>query len=305
MSSFVELKTSSLSSSINLSGAELTLLTHRVSGEEYLWSGNPAIWSGIAPVLFPIIGELKNGTYRAKGQTYELGRHGFARLSIFEITEQLTDSVHLTLTSNSDSLAYYPWKFRLDVIFQLTESELKITYRVSNHDKETMLFNVGSHPAFRLPGVLSGRSAISDFAIHFNKSEDLASYRLVDNLLLPEQHTLTLDEGLIPLTAAIFENDALVFLDIQSDKISLVKTSGNRDSENNSSQPSSRVTIDTGGAPHLGIWAKPAAPYVCIEPWWGHADFHNASGELSEKASIQKLEPDRSFEHTISIEVAG
>lgn len=301
MASIVELSSSSLTTSINLAGAELTKLTDQVTGEEYMWSGDPAIWSGIAPVLFPIVGELKNGTYRAKGQTYQLGRHGFAKKSEFEVTEQTDNSVQLTLAASTESLSCYPWNFRLDVIFHLTDNELRITYRVNNQDSDTMPFNLGSHPAFRLPGVRSGTSAISDYAIHFNKSEELDSYRLAENLLLPERQTHTLNQGLIQLTPAIFENDALIFLNIKSDKISLVKSNN---TVNSTSKPDSIVTVDTGGAPHLGIWAKPAAPYVCIEPWWGYADFNNASGELSEKASIQELAPGECFEHAISILVS-
>ena len=301
MSSAIELKSSTLSASINLRGAEITRLTDQASGKEFMWSGDPGIWSGIAPVLFPIVGALKDETYHAKGGTYHLQRHGFARVSDFAVTGQSADQVQMTLASSTESLALYPWKFQLDIIFQLTVDALRVTYQVANQDSDTMLFNLGSHPAFRLPGVVSGTSAISDYAIRFNKNEDLNSYRLADNLILPERHLQTLDQGLMPLSSTIFDNDALIFLNIQSDRISLVKTNNTNQTGNAKGELNSCITVDTGGAPHLGIWAKPAAPYVCIEPWWGYADFNNSTGELSEKASIQRLDPGERFEHTLSI----
>lgn len=291
----IEIHSAVCSASINEIGAELSSLTLTSTQQEFMWSGDPAIWSGIAPILFPIIGALKDDRYFAKDQWYPMLKHGFARECQFEVTKQSNESVTFKLVSNEQTLKQYPWAFELIVDFTLEERQLTIGYTVVNQDQEPMLFNIGSHPAFSLPIENDDvAESISKHQIRFNQGESLKQFLLTDGVLETSPQTYKLDESVIPLNPLIFDHDALIFCDITSDVVSL---------EHVDKGP--RIEVSTGGAPHIGIWAKPAAPYVCIEPWWGHADFADASGNLEEKAAIQKLEAGASFTTDITINVVG
>lgn len=272
---------------INSLGAELHSLVSNNSGDEFMWKGDPAVWGGRAPILFPIVGGLKGNKMSVAGQTYSMEKHGFARHEEFTCLEQSDNRITFSLVANEKLLKIYPWNFELVVIFKIVADILTITYRVINTDSQILLFSIGSHPAFRLP---LEHSTIEDYAIEFSESETLDVYRVIEDVLATEPAPFLINERLICLSRRIFDNDALVFKNVRSRKITLThRTHGER------------VIVDTGGAPDLGIWAKPGAPYVCIEPWWGHADFSDATPEFSEKAGIQRLSPGELFETSISI----
>jgi len=288
--SILDLESSTKKAQINVMGAELLSLKSQESGAEYMWSGDPQIWSGVAPILFPIVGALKAEQYRVGVETFTLERHGFARSQSFLVSDQDADRVVLRLSSNSELRKIYPWEFELRIEFILADS-LTINYRIENHDAQDMAFNIGSHPAFRLP---LENASISDYQIRFNATETLDCYRLLGNVLDRTPFPYLNKESIIKLTENLFDEDALIFKNITSDCISL---------EHRIHGP--RVKVNTGGAPHLGLWAKPAAPYVCIEPWWGHADFSDSNGDILQKESIQMLPPGQSFETFISIETCA
>ena len=278
--------------SVNPLGAELTSVMSTPTGEEFMWGGNPAVWSGRAPILFPVVGELRHGEVRAKGKSWLLNRHGFVRKCLFHCEKIAENRLVCTTESNAETLLSYPWRFRLIVSYTLKASTLFIDYRVENLDRDTLLFNLGSHPAFSLP---LANSQLEDYQIRFSQNELLQRHALKDNLLQREPEPYQLDHGTLRITPTLFNDDALVFLNVNSTELTLEHCPPG------SNTPLSRVTVDTGGAPHLGIWAKPAASYVCIEPWWGYADFIDASGEFSEKSSVQSLPGGDVFEHRLSI----
>ena len=275
--------------SISSLGAELHSFIAIDSNEEYIWQGDPSVWAGRAPILFPIVGALKHGEAFINGKPYSINKHGFARNAEFEVVDASKESLTLRLASNAERYKIYPWEFQLDINFQLANNKLSIGYQISNFDKMPMLFNIGSHPAFRLP---LRDSQHSDYSIVFDKPETLALYDVVDGLIGTEAAPYLHNENSITLSKEIFANDALVFRNIGSSEISLVH-----------SQTGPRVTVNTGNAPHLGIWAKPGAEYVCIEPWWGHADFTDADGDLAHKDSIQALGAGQVFSTGIAISV--
>lgn len=277
---------------VNPLGAELTSLVSALTDEEFMWSGDAAIWSGRAPILFPIVGQLRHGQMRAKGKHWLLNRHGFIRKRHFKCEKIAENQLICTFESDDETLSSYPWRFRFTVLYTLNSRELLIDYRVENIDTETLLFNLGSHPAFSLPLV---DAQLGDYQIRFDQTESLKLHRLRDNLLQGEAEPFQLDENTLRITPALFDRDALVFLNINSCELSLEYCPVGCNT------PVSRVAVNTGGAPHLGIWAKPAAPYVCIEPWWGYADFTDASGEFSEKSSVQSLAEGETFEHRLTI----
>jgi len=262
---------------INSKGAELISLTND-AGKEFIWEGDPDFWGKHSPVLFPIVGTLKNNTYRYNDHDYHLPRHGFARDMEFKIANRTDHEVTFSLTSDEETLQMYPFAFELQIIYTLTENALTIGYRVRNKNAVDMPFSIGAHPAFALPG------NFEDYALAFEKDETL-NYHLLDNDLISNQtKKLLLNQGILPLDHEWFANDALVFKKLESQSVTITKNS----------EP--LITVDFESFPNLGIWTKPGAPFLCIEPWFGYADTSNASGNLFEKEAIQILEPHGNFE---------
>lgn len=270
-----------IEASINPIGAELCSL--RVHGEEFLWQGDAAIWSGQAPILFPIVGALKDGWMSYQGVRYEMGRHGFARLERFDLVEHLPSGLCLRLRSNESTQRQFPWRFELLVHFCVDEKELQVRYEVLNDDETPMLFTLGSHPAFAL-----NEQALSDYAIAVEQNTPLQRHHLHESGLL-DTHAEAHD-CVFSLSDSLFDNDALVFRDIQAERVEL------------SCRGEPILAVKTGGAPHLGIWAKPAAPYVCIEPWLATSDFTDSDNRFENKPDLKSLEPGDRYEHGIAIE---
>lgn len=272
-----EIKSNNRTAVINPHGAELHSLASIQSSDEFMWSGDPAIWSGRAPILFPIIGGVKDDQYTVSAKHYLMEKHGFARSENFTVQARSDGHIVFKLESNDRLQSVYPWQFELLVEFRFEADDLHISYTVVNRDSSEMAFNIGSHPAFRIP---MQDADLHDYQIQFNKNETLGTYSVVNGLLERNPRAFLNDESLISMSPEIFAHDALVFKHIKSTEITLQhRTQG------------PRVSVSTGGAPHLGIWAKPAAPYVCIEPWWGHAQFSDEGSELANRESIQKLAP--------------
>lgn len=272
---------------ISSNGAELQSLLNTDTSEEYLWQGNPRVWEGRAPILFPNVGRLKNERIQV-GETYfPLSKHGFARGSEFIVIEQTADRLSLELKSNAQSKLVYPYDFALIVSFDLSKANLAISYNVINTGEVTMYFTIGSHPAIRLPLEVSN---LEDYSVEFSEPETLKRYILQDGLSPKEGVDFLNNEQSISITSDLFNQDALIFRHIKSHKISIThKDFG------------TRASILTGGAPHLGIWAKPGAAYVCIEPWFGYDDPVDASGKIEEKPGMIPLKPESSFSTGIAI----
>lgn len=272
-----------LEATINPVGAELSSL--KVSDVEYLWNGDARFWSGRAPILFPIVGELKDGRMRYQGETYEMARHGFARKATFDDEASSSNAVSMRLQSDSETLRQYPWNFELLVHFTLNDSGMDIRYEVINKDEKPMLFTIGSHPAFALN--INDPSELANYTITVEQSEPLDLYSLNDAGLLST--TSRPHDTVIPLSDTIFNDDALVFRDITATSVKL------------SHHGQTMLTVNTGGAPHLGIWSKPRAPYVCIEPWLGTCDFVDSDNRFENKPDLKTLAPGQTFEHGIGI----
>ena len=289
-----KIKYKHLTAAINPIGAELSSLA--ASDNEFLWHGDEQFWTGRAPILFPIVGALKDGAMNYRGNRYELPRHGIARHSAFETIDCSDSGIALQLKADEQSVKYYPWNFELQVHFTLSDIGLEIRYDVFNHDDSEMLFTIGSHPAFALE--INKQYNFRDYEISFDQPESFEIYRLNEVGLLdtkpqPLDHSGNSSApGALRLCEEIFNDDALVFRDINSRRISLQRNG------------EVLLSVDTGGAPHLGIWAKPGAPFVCIEPWLGTSDFIDSSGAFEEKPDLQKLAPNQKYSHGIAISVA-
>lgn len=259
-------------------GAELTSVTSKETGSEFMWQGNPDIWSGQSPILFPIIGRLIDDRYTLDGKEYEMPKHGFARRMPWECIEKTADSVSFLLKETADTLKIYPFSFEFTVTFSLESNKLSVIHRVKNTGENEMYFSLGAHPAFNCK--------IGDRLV-FEKNETLDKIKidLVNSLRLPEAFPLLRDEREIVITEDVFNEDALITSNVQSDSITLVSDGLGR-----------KITFTLGNAPFLGIWAKPGAPYVCIEPWYGVNDKQNVKVDFSEKEGIIALHAKEKFE---------
>ena len=256
-------------------GAELKSVVDKELGRECLWTGDPAYWTGHAPVLFPVVGLCHDGKYRYKGVEYELRQHGFARNSVFTVSEAGNTKVVFSLRSNDQLKKIYPFDFTLYVTYELSGKTISETFDVVNEDKkEPMYFSIGGHPGFLFDG------GLQDQQFTFNSREDLDRLQLAGRYFsrtLVKNYMNAKDP--LPVTEHLFDNDAVVFHDFAFTTITLAnKKTGHG------------VTVDLTGFPYVGMWAKPGAPYACIEPWFGLADYEDFNGELPEKDGIQKLD---------------
>lgn len=288
----IEIRNEQLTACISEQGAELQSLVLLKSGEEYLWQGDPQVWSGRAPILFPLVGMLRDNQLEYQGKTSSIPKHGLARQSHFDCIDRQPDSATFRLRSSERTLESFPWQFELQCKFSLEARCLQIAYRVFNRDASEMIFTIGSHPAFALP---LDACSLSDYAIEFEQLETLDRFYLNDDGLLEDTGKPLLDnENRIELNDDIFADDALIFKNLKSRSIDLVKRNIGR-----------RLSVDTGGAPHLGLWAKPGAAFVCIEPWHGYNSSVSDSTDFADKPSMLRLAPGAEFNTSIAIDIAA
>lgn len=268
-------------------GAEITSIVSKESGEEYLWQGNPNIWGGQSPILFPFIGRLIEDKYTLDGKEYSMQKHGFARKLPWKFVEKTDNTMSFILTQNEETLKSYPYYFDLVVTYTLDGKKLTVTHEVTNKNDKVMYFSLGAHPAFNCE--IGDKLVFDD-----NETVDTMKIDLEFSLLLPETAPLLNNEKEIIITKDIFNEDALIIKGIKSDNVTLV-----------SQKTGEKIRFNLGKAPYLGIWAKPGAPYVCIEPWYGLNDSQIKKADLSEKVGIQKLSPDEKFTFTWSADFIG
>ena len=275
-----------LSIAVQAKGAELVSLYNKKEKLEYMWSGDPAFWGKYSPVLFPIIGELKNNTYYYNNKAYQLSRHGFARDMDFAVVEQTTSSIGFSLLSNTDTLQKFPFEFAFDIIYLLQQDRLTVTYRVKNTGKDDMYFSVGGHPAFKVP-IVEG-TGYDDYYLEFNKTENAGRWPIsAAGLIETDAEPFLSNTNKLPLRKELFYRDAIVFKNLRSDTVRL-----------RSSKHDKGIEFDFSGFPYLGIWAAKDAGFVCIEPWCGIADPVNSSQQLTEKEGINRLAPGSVFERS-------
>ncbi|PKK35897.1 aldose epimerase [Siphonobacter sp. SORGH_AS_0500] len=271
---------------IRQKGAELVSLYHKETHLEYLWSGDPAFWAKHSPILFPIVGALKNNEYHYEGNSYKLSRHGFARDMEFELEAEGESDLTFLLKSNAETMAVYPFEFRLRVIYTLRQNELSVQYKVTNHDSKDLFFSVGGHPAFRVP--FTDETQYTDYYLEFNETEDFHRWPLAEGGLIdvtPEP--VVENSNRIALSHELFAEDALVFKHLKSTSVTL-----------KSDQVPYQLKFDFEDFPYLGIWAAPKAPFVCIEPWCGIADSVTHDQNLETKEGINRLAAGEVFERT-------
>lgn len=278
------IKNAFLTATINHFGAELCSLKNN-KNNEYIWDGNPNFWGKHSPVLFPIVGTLKNNFFQYNGEKYHLSRHGFAREMEFELINKKEDSATFSIQNSVETLKVYPFEFELQIIYTLEKNNLSIAYKVINKGKSEMPFSIGAHPAFALP------ENFENYSIQFDKEEPLQYYLLEKDLISNKIKKLETQEEQIPLAYQLFENDALIFKTLESKSLTLLENK----------KPFLKVRFED--FPSLGIWTKANAPFLCIEPWFGYSDTNENSGNLFEKEGIQILNKNETFDAEFSIEI--
>ncbi len=286
------IESETLEVSVKQKGMELCSFKSKISGKEYLWQGDPQFWTGQAPILFPIIGALKNGKTDYQGKEYEIPKHGFIRNSSdAKLIHQSIDSLIFRFDSSAETLEVYPFLFTLEVSFRLFGNTLEISHQVSNLDNKVMYYSLGGHPAFACP--LLPNEKLEDYQIEFPITERDHTWMITAEGLIGEKGEMILDDTkMIPLHDHIFDHDALIFTDLKSREVSLSHR-----------ERGPVIKMEFGDFDYLGIWAKPGAPFVCLEPWLGIADAEDHSGQLSEKEGIRSLAPRASETKKYSIEV--
>lgn len=258
-------------------GCELTSVYSKQNNYEYLWQGDEKIWYGQSPILFPIVGRLIEDKYTYNGKEYTMPKHGFARKTEWSLFSKEEDSMSFILSESKDTLEIYPFEFDLIVTYTLTGNKLMVNHCVVNKGDSDMYFSLGAHPGFNCE--------IGDSLI-FSENETLDTEKidLEHSLRLPETYNILNNENEIIITNDIFNEDALILHCIKSKYISLMHKTGKYN-----------VKFDMGSSPYLGIWAKPGAPYVCIEPWFGVNDSFEKKNDFSEKTAINKLPSEEIF----------
>jgi len=278
-----------LSISINSLGAELTSLKH--DGAELLWQSDKNVWLRYAPVLFPVVGKLKDNLFKYRNVEYKLSQHGFARDLEFSLIRETNNILEFELTANEETMIVYPFHFSLRITFELERKGLKINYNVFNPDKNDLLFSIGAHPGFNCKRTES--ESLNNFYLEFDNKNELTIEKLSDGLLSGETTVVKIENGRLLLNSKLFENDALVFKNNQIEKVKLGSTKSKK-----------QININCKGWPYFGIWTKKGSDsFVCLEPWFGIADSIKSKQNLEAKEGIMRLQPYTKWECNFDIEV--
>ncbi len=278
---FYKIENEFLTCEIDDMGAQLHSLVSKENGKEYIWYGKTEIWYGQAPVLFPIIGQLINDKFLYNGNEYTMPKHGIARKLPFNVKECSDAKAVFSLESDENTLKGYPFDFELLLTFELCGKSLVNTMTVINKTDGDMYFSIGAHPGFNCN--------IGD-VIEFEYPETLETERIdSENLLIPEKFPVIENSREIEITEDVFKKDALILSGIKSEKLRI--------------KGENEIEFTFGKCPVLGIWAKPGAPYVCIEPWYGINDGREVVDDFSKKREIQHLDKGETFEYAWKVEI--
>ena len=279
--------------SVKETGAELCSIKSLKTQKEYIWQALPEVWAAHAPNLFPVIGCLKDDGFLYKGREYHCPKHGFIRKNDdVTLIDKSADSLTFGLKYSDASLDIYPFKFEFKIRFLLKDNQLFIEHKIWNHGVDPMLFSLGGHPAFTCP--LHEDEKYTDYYLEFEKAETAPTWQVnKDGLIARETFPFLDNSRIIDLHPHLFDNDALVFKNLNSSSVSL------------KSRKSSQVlSVKYDDFPFLGIWAKPNAPFVCIEPWIGIADSVDTDRNFENKEGLVSLPGKKSFMATYSISIA-
>jgi galactose mutarotase-like enzyme len=287
----IGISSGTLSAAINPFGAELSSLRDG-EGRELMTDADPAFWTGRAPLLFPVVGALNGDVLRAGGREYSLPKHGFARRMGFAVTEALPSRASFRLEADEAMLKVYPWRFSLDISFELSGATLSMEARIGNRGEAAMPASFGFHPAFAWP-LPYGRDR-ADHRIRFDADEPGALRALTPGgLIAPGERPSPLDGRTLHLDDSLFTDDALIWDPVASRRVTYGASDG------------PQLVVDFPDMPMLGIWTKPGARYVCIEPWQGIADSEGFTGDFAGKHGVFSVEPGGEARATMRVTLAA
>lgn len=276
--------------SVREQGAELRDITGKKENTHYLWQGDPKYWKYSSPVLFPIVGQVVNSTYRVNGKPYQLPAHGLGRTSDFTVIGQTQDSITFELKYSEESLKIYPYRFSLQITYTIGQDLVTVDWKVINLDDKDIYFSIGAHPAFMCP--INPQDRLEDCYLEFNQVEDTEIMKITPEVYLSHdresylQHTQKL-----PLSQDVFKNGVLIFDQLKSDTITIRSNNDYR-----------TLSVRAKQFPYWGIWSKETgAPFVCLEPWYGHFDYADFTGDFSEKPGNRQLAPGKTFQCSYEI----
>ncbi|MBU3146969.1 aldose 1-epimerase family protein [Clostridium estertheticum] len=286
------LENSTIKITVSTQGAELHSVTGKKEGTQYLWNGDPKYWKYHSPILFPIVGNLVGSKYRIDENIYELPSHGLGRISNFKFIAKTNNSITFELNYSEDTMKRYPYKFSLHINYTIEANTVKVTYTVINLDDKDMSFSIGAHPAFMCP--IEKNEKIEDYYLEFNEKETSDRMEITKEGYFSHKRKEALnDTDIMILSKELFKDDALVFDDLKSDKITI-----------RSRNHEKSVSVEFKGFPYMGIWSpKGGAPFLCIEPWFGHADYEDFTGQLKEKEGSILLSIGEEFKYSYKISI--
>ena len=294
-----EIKNEHIKVKIKSFGAELNSLQKIDEDLEYIWQGDSKYWNRHSPILFPIVGRLKNDSYTYQNQKYNMTQHGFARDKEFEVIKNEADFMEFRLKSDEKTLEIYPFSFELYLSYKLEKNSLIVSYKVINKSDDKMLFSIGAHPAFNW--TFTNESKKEDYFLEFENIKKTKRYFLNELGLVYKNEDLEIKNNKILLNEELFKNDALVFNDANIKTVSLKNKNENK---NENKKDNRIIKVDFESFPYLGIWSKPSgAPFICIEPWFGLADEENSNQNLEDKKGMIRLEKDEVFSCFYSVEI--
>ena len=272
-------------------GAEISSFKLKENNLEFIWQADPNYWGRHAPILFPVVGRLKENKYSYQGTEYHMGQHGFARDMAFEVEEKSANKVTFLLTDNEETLKVYPFSFELRLSYELIGQELEVGYDVRTQSEE-MFFAIGGHPAFNVP--LVEDSKFDDYYIHFAPSKSRFLLPLKGPYVDLKEKTLAQTNTSIQLHREFFKNDAFILETVGENTFSIL-----------SDKTEHGISLSYHDLPYVGIWTPyhNDAPFVCIEPWAGIADTLETTGKIEEKLGINKLVPGEVFERSYKIKI--
>lgn len=298
MSEIISISSNSLTASIDTMGAQLMSL--RKGESEYLWQGDSNWWPRRAPILFPIVGVLKDGEAESAEGTISLARHGLARLNQFEVVEQSVSSVTLQLKSTEETRKSYPYDFELKLIFSVAGDTLTQTYEVTNPANVVLPFTLGAHPAFNIPIPGVEAASLDQYYLLFTHSWTSFGPSITDEGLCDyaNPQRLVVDSDTLPLSWELIDREKTITLEDVPDRRITLTTNAEASSEAHG------IQMDFEGFDYLGIWtAAPGCPFVALEPWCGIADTVDADGVFEHKPGIICLDSEQSIAKALSIKV--
>jgi galactose mutarotase-like enzyme len=275
-----------LSIRFNTKGAELSGIKDKQTGFEYLWQADKNIWGRHAPILFPIVGKVKDNLLVVNKKTYPMTQHGFARDAEFTVASETNSETWFSLKNNPETSAVFPFQFELLLGYTLEENTLHCHYKVRNTDTQKIFFSIGAHPGFNLP-----TQRLTDYEIVFDQPENEERYLLNEGLFDGRRKPVLSSANSIQLSSELFDDDAIVFKKLNSEKLVLKQLNG-----------SFAIELEYKNFPYLGIWTqKNCEQYICIEPWCGHSDTVSGHNDISSKEGIISLEIGSVFERSYSL----